>query len=426
MRTGHRFRGFAVLLTGLAAQVVGAGAQEIIELPREDRWLEADFEEVYRVGSALGEAWEEFGTVARVGFDEAGNLYVFDRLAARIVVVGPDGNLVREFGRRGEGPGEFRDAAEMAVLADGRVLVVDMGHRAYQIFDSEGQFERMVRASDGAMFVVRRLYPEDGRESVVTSAEVVSVGWQRPENGSPDMVLPNLRAIERIVFEEDDATTETAVEAWVPPWHERTVRELTGGGGLRIIGPAGRRRAFEPPLLAGVLPGGRIAYSDSSAYAIKVAERDGHIASILTRPFSPEPVTEQVMRAERERRLNNLRSGSEGLVSRSLDRIVVSGAGGGGGREQIETMEFYDEVPIVRGLSTSWSGQIWVQRRGQEPVSDGPVDVLAPDGRYLGSFRMGAARLPDAFGPGGLAAFIERDELDIQTVVVKRLPLSVN
>lgn len=424
MRTGHPIRVFAAL-TGLAASVIGAGAQEIIELPGEDRWLEARFEEVYRVGSALGEAWEEFGTIARVGFDEAGNLYAFDRLAARIVVVGPDGNLVREFGRRGEGPGEFRDAAEMAVLADGRVLVVDMGHRAYQIFDSEGQFERMVRASGGAMFVVRRLYPEDGRESVVTSAEVVSVGWRRPENGSPDMVLPNLRAIERIVFEEDDATTETAVEAWVPPWHERTVRELAGGEGLRIIGPAGRRRAFEPPLLAGVLPGGRIAYSDSSGYAIKIAERDGHIASILTRPFSPEPVTERVMRAERERRLGNLRSASEGSVSRSPDRIVVSGAGGGR-REQIETMDFYDEVPVVRDLSTSWSGQIWVQRRGEEPASDGPVDVLAPDGRYLGSFRAGAARLPDAFGPGGLAAFIERDELDIQTVVVKRLPRPVN
>ena len=102
--------------------------------------------------------------------------------------------------------------------------------------------------------------------------------------------------------------------------------------------------------------------------------------------------------------------------------MVISGAGGGAGaRERIETMEFYDEVPVVRELSTSWSGRIWVQRRGEEPVSDGPIDVLAPDGRYLGSFRTGAARLPDAFGPGGLAAFIEQDELDIKTVVVGRL-----
>ena len=29
--------------------------------------------------------------------------------------------------------------------------------------------------------------------------------------------------------------------------------------------------------------------------------------------------------------------------------------------------------------------------------------------------------MPNAFGPGGLVAFIEKDELDVETVVVKRL-----
>ena len=29
--------------------------------------------------------------------------------------------------------------------------------------------------------------------------------------------------------------------------------------------------------------------------------------------------------------------------------------------------------------------------------------------------------MPDAFGPDGLAAFIEQDEMDVETVVVKRL-----
>ena len=32
-----------------------ATAQEMIELPAEDRWLDAGFEEIYRVGSADGE-----------------------------------------------------------------------------------------------------------------------------------------------------------------------------------------------------------------------------------------------------------------------------------------------------------------------------------------------------------------------------------
>ena len=60
-------------------------------------------------------------------------------------------------------------------------------------------------------------------------------------------------------------------------------------------------------------------------------------------------------------------------------------------------------------------------RRGEEPVSDGSIDVIAADGRYLGSFRAGATEMPAALGPGGLVAFIETDELDVETVVVKRL-----
>ncbi|MFV2008104.1 MAG: hypothetical protein ACC667_11700, partial [Longimicrobiales bacterium] len=31
-------------------------------------------------------------------------------------------------------------------------------------------------------------------------------------------------------------------------------------------------------------------------------------------------------------------------------------------------------------------------------------------------------RIPDAFGPGGLVAYIERDEFDVPTILVKRLP----
>ena len=407
----------------LAAAPGVAEAQEVIGLPGEDRWLEADFEEVYRVGSALGEAWEEFGTVGRVGFDDTGNLYVFDRLAARVVVVNPDGDFVREFGRRGEGPGEFQSAMDMVVMHDGRVIVADMGHRAYHLFDPGGSLERMVRMG-GGLAMVREMYPEAGGESVVRGARMLGVAYHSVLRDSI-VVFPDPRAIERIFFTGDEETVETAAEVWGPAWTRPTARPF--GGGPRQVIVRGDRRGFEPELYAGVLPGGRVAFSDSSAYAIKLAERDGRISSILTRPFSPEPVTERVMQAEKDRRLRDLEGRSEGSVSRSGDGMVVSGTGGGArAREGIETLEFAEEVPVVRDLRTSWGGRVWVLRRGDEPVSDGPIDVLAADGRYVGSYRTGETRLPDAFGPEGLAAFIERDELDVQTVVVKRLPRTVN
>ena len=73
-------------------------------------------------------------------------------------------------------------------------------------------------------------------------------------------------------------------------------------------------------------------------------------------------------------------------------------------------------------LRTSRVGTIRVRRRGDEPGSDGPIDLITPDGRYPGSFAVDATGLPSAFGPDGLVAFVEKNELDVPTVVVKRLP----
>ena len=85
---------------------------------------------------------------------------------------------------------------------------------------------------------------------------------------------------------------------------------------------------------------------------------------------------------------------------------------------------FYPEIPVLRSLSTTWEGRIWVQRRGDEPGSPGPIDVLTGDGRYVGTFAADA-KVPDAFGPNGMAAFVEFDEFDVARVVARRLPAPV-
>ena len=73
---------------------------------------------------------------------------------------------------------------------------------------------------------------------------------------------------------------------------------------------------------------------------------------------------------------------------------------------------FYPELSVIEALTATWDGEIWVRRRVDEPGGDaGPIDVLTPDGRYVGTYPAGATALPDAFGPDGLAAFIERDEM---------------
>ena len=80
------------------------------------------------------------------------------------------------------------------------------------------------------------------------------------------------------------------------------------------------------------------------------------------------------------------------------------------------------ELPVLMDLATGWNGKIWVVRRGEEPTEAGAVDVLTPAGQYVGTFAAGDLRLPWAFGPDGLVAFVETDDFDVPTVVVRRLP----
>ena len=83
---------------------------------------------------------------------------------------------------------------------------------------------------------------------------------------------------------------------------------------------------------------------------------------------------------------------------------------------------FYPELSVIYALNTTWEGRIWAQRRGEYPDTDGPIDILTPAGDYIGTFPAAVTAMPDAFGPGGLAAFIEIGDLDVATVVVRRLP----
>ena len=161
--------------------------------------------------------------------------------------------------------------------------IADMGHRAYHLFDPGGNLERMVRMGG----FVREMYPEAGGESVVRGAKMLGAVFQSVLRDSI-MVFPDTRTIERIFLTGDEAAVETAAEVWGPAWTKPAARSIAGDP--QKIMSRGPRRGFEPELFAGVLPGGRIAFSDSSAYAIKIAERDGRISSILDPALShPSP-----------------------------------------------------------------------------------------------------------------------------------------
>lgn len=417
MSAMRRIEGWAAIAWLLAA--APAVGQEVIDLPGEDRWLEAESEELFRVGSLGGAEWEQFGSVAHVGFDAAGNLYVFDGQVERIVVVGPEGEFVREFGRVGEGPGEFGRAVALAVMRDGRAVVADVGHRVFHVFDANGDAVHRT-----PMNVVRgtlrggRIVAQPGADAVIGAPSASASFYPSGPGGPPP--APDYHAIERIGLGGERAVNDTIAEPRLYPLDNDNAAAAAARDELlaAMISafPAtmpGLGRTFTPRLHWDVLGDGRVAYSDSSDYAVKIADAGSGVVRVVRRPFLPEPVTDGAMRAERDRRMRLPREDWETGADRLSRRTFL------------DNLEFFPEIPVIRGLAVTWDGHIWVLRRGEEPTAVGPIDVLAPAGRYLGSYRAGTVEIPDAFGPDGLVAFIEANELDLQTVVVKRLVTEV-
>ncbi len=407
----------------------------------QDRPLTADFAEVYRVGGLNAPTWAQFGDPLfggglPMGFDAAGNLHVLDPDASQVVVIDSRGEPVRTVGRKGEGPGEFIRPIALGVWRDGRFVVMDPGHQAFQIFGPDGGLDHFVKTG-GAPILVRFLAVRvDPRADamIVQGPPPNPARWAIAESvtgAEPDERVDD-RGLERLSLHADVMTVEPVLQAWRIPRDEdewprpEELRNASPEDLARMASEIeGMRRFLEPNLLWDILPDGTIAYSDSSAYAIKLARSGGPVIDVLRRPLLPEPVTQRIRSA---------------LIAEEIriERRYIADIASQGGtmpiqemfnesRRQIENGEFFDEVPVVRGLRATWEGGLWVQRRGEEPWDDeGPIDVFGADREYVGTLAAGAPGLPAAFGPDGLVAYWQFDEFDVPTIVVKRLPAEVS
>ena len=394
------------------------------EANAQDRPLAAELEEVYRAGGLSAPEWAQFVNPTRMGFDAAGNLYVLDEEASRVVVIDAGGALVRTVGREGEGPGEFQSPAAIMVWRDGRFGVVDMGHVAYQLFGPDGELDRFVRMSSAAgdigiaaMRQTVRADPAGGAviaEGAGMGAVFFSLMMEEFEGEEVDVVGEDGK-LERLDLSGDVPDAEFIAQA-------------------RQIAP--RSVDSDPPYFAprviwDVLPDGTIAYFDSTAYEINLVAADGGAKGVLERQLHPETVTDGIRSAVIEHLTEEMQKGFKELAREMAELMPAEAMEempdmDKEARERAERTRFYAEVPVLRGLRATWDGSLWVQRRGKDPWdANGPIDVLGPDGEYMGTLSAGEPGMPLAFGPDGLVAFVEHDEMDVATIVVKRLPAEV-
>ena len=216
--------------------------------------------------------------------------------------MGTDGAFVRAFGRAGEGPGEFRSPDGLVVMRDGRVVIADLGHRAYHIFDGNGDFERMVRmAPEPGDVTITDLLPDPGGEAFFSAAGARTLSVI--SGTSPRTILHRTRPVNRIILNGEVAVKDTVAEGWLPPGGDQAefglpIKDQPYQPNFDIPLP----RVFGPEMLAGALPDGSVAFSDSSAYSIKIARPGEGVWRILRLnmyiQFVPLNVRHQAIRTE--------------------------------------------------------------------------------------------------------------------------------
>ena len=88
-----------------------------------------------------GEDARHFNQPTDVAVTRAGEIYVSDGyINARVAKFAADGRLIRAWGRRGRGPGEFDTPHAVRLDSRERVYVSDRANSRIQIFDPDGRF----------------------------------------------------------------------------------------------------------------------------------------------------------------------------------------------------------------------------------------------------------------------------------------------
>ncbi len=402
----------------LALLTAAVDAQRRVELPARDAVLRSQPAPVWTVGADEGESWEMLSNVVAMGFDRTDQLFVLDQGNHRVLVFDARGRFVRQFGKQGGGPGEFQAPMGLLVLNDGRVAVLDLGKRAWSVFTATGTHQTDV-------FIPEELgFPRPGEAYALPDGSIMARSMpalRMTAGGPPDLSAAQKSPVYRLTMTDRPAAS-TVYEFTLPP---PTVRTQSGGGGQRMVMAMVSSTVFEKQPSYAALPDGGVAISTTNDYAIEIRDARGAASRTLTRPLQPRRVTRKDQELAREERRRQMEAGPRGAVFMSSGGGVrstqASAMPAAQVEEQIRNMTFAEQMPVIERIWSDPTGRLWVQRSSREAGGATPIDLIAPGDRYVGT--VSGVRLPSAVSPSGLAAWVERDALDIERIVVRRLPV---
>jgi hypothetical protein len=415
----------------------GSSAQQKIELPARDKVLPEKPTTVFSIGQEDGRDWELLSGVRQVAFDTRDNLYVLDGNNYRVLVFDANGKFVRKISKQGEGPGELMAPVGMAITADGSIVVGDIGRRAFSIFKPDGTFLKNLMFEEGEAPGLggpggsgMQSHPRAG---FVVRAQPFLLGARLggPGGASPQQLGAPTGERKSPIKHWDLATgkTKQLYELTLPSITPKVQDSGSGQGGERRTVMVAMAPVWGAPIAYGVLPTGGFALLHEKDYRVKVVSPNGQVERIIERAIAPKKATEsdkkKFMETRQEAQRNGTLGGGIQMRVENGRTSVSTGAPARGAEAQsiaqmLENATFEDYIPVLRRVDADILGRIWISRTPADFGPRAPVDLIRMDGTYIGTLQGQA--VPDAVSRSGRAAYIERDELGVEHVVVRNLP----
>lgn len=382
MGTAHRsvtlgqlcLTGAAILLAANSSPELAGQQVQVVRSTGAGVWGDGlQVVEQARIGAVDGPPEQTFGEVQAVTVALDGNVYVADGQVPAVRVYNRDGRFLRNVGREGEGPGEYRSLWGLRSMADSGVAVWDVRNGRITVFDPRGEVR------DTHSFFTGR-YASDIFQ--VDHAGRFYVRASMPRGDAPSRRQPEgwIRL---------SASGQVMDTISIP-------EELDRAESFSIATPSGLQRPFVVEIVSAMSPLGYLITGRTDGYTLDL-HRSGQPLRIQ-RDYTPLRV-----------------SGEEGEEWRALARYFESRSS----TEPSTSSERYvipEVKPAFRDLHTDSEGRIWVRRyvparqlsandvatpdRPRLTLREPPTfDLFEPDGRFLGTVTLPMnARFRDARG----------------------------
>ncbi len=321
--------------------------------------------EELRIGAVDGPDEYIFGSIRSVTVREDGSIFVYDQQVPIIRHYSPDGEYVRDIGREGAGPGEYRRVDGMYILPDHRLAILDARSSRISVYDSSGTFLESVRL-DGRPDGSNPFVVDTAGNFYVRTMDLRGAGLRREGGAGPPRHFVNIsgRGVgsDTIPIPSSEPTSAVFI---------MSTRE-------------GSRVPFLDGPVSAMSNRGYLVVGHNRTYALDLRSLNGRV-----RRITRDVAAERVKREERAQ--------WEAFEAWSNSMLRQRGA----------PPRDYPSVPATkpyfRGLAVDADGRIWVDRyaeamkhevKPREPGDDRPpyewrepptFDVIRPDGRFLGT-----------------------------------------